>query len=80
MDFPDDTIRRAFIRSRGICECSHEAHGHQLSQCHIHVDWEKRGEKDEGGWEAKAIRPDEVGGAGNPDNCLILCWTCYRRG
>lgn len=78
-EFTEDTLRRAFIRCRGICECSDDAHDHLLSQCHIRVDWAKRGTSGEGGWEALAIDPDEIGGAGNPDNCLILCWECYRR-
>lgn len=78
MEFSDDALRLAFIRCRGFCECTIEEHGHLLARCHNRVEWEKRGRKDEGGWKAKAVDPDQLGGAGDPDNCLILCRECYR--
>lgn len=79
MDFSEQTLRLAFLRSQGLCECTVEDHQHGHFTCQSRLEWGKRGDNGEGGWTAKAVNPDELGGAGNPDNCLILCWDCYRR-
>ena len=79
MQFAEDTVRLAFIRCEGLCQCTDEEHPHGHFTCRTRLEWGERGNEAEGGWETKAIRPDEIGGAGNPDNCRILCWNCYRK-
>lgn len=78
VDFAEDALRLAFLRCEGKCQCIEEGHDHGHFTCKTKLEWSRRGKQREGGWKAKAIRPDELGGAGNPDNCLILCWECCQ--
>lgn len=79
MNFVEDTVRLAFLRCEGRCQCIEENHDHGHFTCGTQLTWAERGKRREGGWKTLAMSPDELGGAANPDNCLILCWSCYRR-
>lgn len=79
VNFVEDAVRLAFLRCGGLCQCIEEDHDHGHFTCKAPLTWDERGERREDGWNTLAIRPDELGGSANPDNCLILCWSCYRR-
>lgn len=79
MNFVEDAVRLAFLRCEGTCQCVQEDHDHGHFTCKVRLTWDERGERREDGWRTLAIRPDELGGAANPENCLIVCWSCYRR-
>ena len=73
MYFSDETIARAWNRTRGRCECRKRTHNHPYIRCSNALTWYNRGRPGRGAWEAHHIR--KTGGDGL-FNCEILCWDC----
>ncbi len=75
MDFSEDTVKQAWNRAGGRCECKRKTHGH-LDRCNKKLIWSKRGREDSGVWEAHHINrygPDTL------SDCEILCWNCHGK-
>ena len=74
MAFSDTTIKQAWARSGGRCECRRDVHEHGFSRCSNRLTLDKRGEDVKGGWEARRKKPS---GGDDLNNCEILCWDCF---
>ena len=78
MAFSEETVRQAWIRAGGRCECRRATHYHPYTRCNKELVWENRGrESGRGAWETH--HKD-----GNPNNdalsnCEILCWDCHKK-
>ena len=75
MAFSESTLKEAWEKAGGQCECSRRTHRHFYTPCGRLLNWAKRGEAAEGGWQAREI--DSFSGD-KADNCLILCIECYE--
>src|SRR5688572_10021371 len=71
----DQIVQHAWIRAAGFrdqdgarCECARTTHEHD-GRCQALLRWERRGDFEEGGWEA--AEPSSYAG------CQILCGECY---
>ena len=76
MAFSDETIRRAWQRAGGKCECRRRTHKHRYVRCNKQLVWANRGRSGRGRWEAH--HKSVSGGDGLP-NCEILCWDCHSK-
>ena len=80
MTFSDETVRRAWIRAYGRCECRREGHGHPFVRCNKELVWDNRGrESGRGAWEAHHRTSVDSGGTDDLSNCEILCWDCHSK-
>ena len=80
VEFPEEVVKQAFGAADYRCECLKLEHGHKYNSLCMHqVDWNKRGQPDEKGWQADFIVPPEKGGKPVIENCEILCWDCYTK-
>jgi len=74
--FSDKTIKEAWQRAEGRCECRLVPHEHPGGRCGKTLTWENRGKESPGGWEAycrsKICEDDALW------NLEILCWECYQ--
>ena len=78
MAFSDDTIRQAWSRAEGKCECRRSTHSHLYVRCNKILSWGNRGrESGIGAWEAHHITSVQSGGSDSLSNCEILCWDCH---
>ena len=78
VEFPVEVVKKAFGAADFRCECLIVEHGHSYnSMCMRVLDWNKRGQSTEKGWEAHFILNPENGGKTTQENCEILCWDCY---
>ena len=74
MAFSEETIKGAWSRSGGRCECRMRGHVHTFSRCNKPLVLANRGKTVYGGWEAHHKAAD----AGDDlANCLILCSECF---
>ncbi len=79
MPFAEDTVRQAWNRAGGRCECTRTTHGHG-SRCNKQLVWNNRGRNGGvGAWEAHHKVRVESGGSDALSNCEILCWDCHSR-
>ena len=76
MAFSDETLRRAWQRAGGKCECRRRTHKHPYVRCNKQLVWANRGRSGRGAWEAH--HKSATGGDGL-SNCEILCWNCHSR-
>lgn len=76
MAFSDFTVRWAWQRAGGACECRRITHGHSYVQCNKQLVWSNRGRDGRGAWEAH--HKNSVG-TDTLSNCEILCWDCHKR-
>lgn len=76
MAFSDDTVRRAWRRAGGWCECRRRTHNHPYVRCNKKLVWANRGRSGRGAWEAH--HKSATGGDGLA-NCEILCWDCHSK-
>lgn len=74
MVFPEDVVKRAWIRADGRCECKRTVCGHS-GRCSKLLKWESRGAESEYGWEAHHVNSN---GPDTFDNCEILCQPCHK--
>ena len=66
MAFADETVKLAWKRSGGKCECLRTAHKH-VGLCDKRLSWDSRGsEGGSGAWEARYISSDPSGSADRP--------------
>lgn len=76
MPFSEETIREAWMRAGGRCECRRYTHNHTGIRCNKELVWENRGrEAGRGAWEAH--HRSSTGGDAL-SNCEILCWVCHK--
>lgn len=78
MAFSEDTVKQAFQRSGGYCECDRSTHGHG-SHCNNQLVWENRGREGRGAWEAHHKHSVSADGPDSLSNCEILCWECHKK-
>jgi hypothetical protein len=75
MAFSETTLKEAWEKAQGQCECSRRTHRHFYTPCGRLLKWEKRGEDVDGGWQAREI--DTFAGD-IASNCFIICMECYQ--
>ena len=74
MAFASDTVKKAWERAGGQCECLRRTHSHFYTPCGKQLAWEMRGKAARGGWEA---HQSKIAGGDGLDNCEVLCWDCH---
>jgi hypothetical protein len=75
VEFPEQVVKKAFGAADFRYECLLVEHGHTYnSMCMRLLDWNKRGQDCEKGWEAHFIVSPENRGKTTQENCEILCW------
>ena len=81
MAFSDLTVRQAWARSGGRCECERTSHGHGYSgRCTQRLMWNQRGnDYSSYGWEAHHKTAVSSGGSDTLSNCEILCMSCHKK-
>ena len=75
MAFSDDTVRQAWNRSGGKCECRRTTCGHS-GRCNKSLLWGSRGAESEYGWEAHHVNSKDDDNS--LSNCEILCQRCHK--
>ncbi|MBU0581295.1 MAG: hypothetical protein KKA19_08970 [Candidatus Margulisbacteria bacterium] len=82
-EFSEDTIRLAWERAQGKCECGRSAHGHTHGKCTKPLAFEKRGKTGESGaWQVLRKNLIERMLKANSDDyhkCEILCMDCFGK-
>jgi len=80
IQFPEEIVKKAFLRANCRCQCERCDHDHGTFTCFKQILWEKRGNKKErSGWEAYYFVSPNKGGTPTIENCEILCWSCYSK-
>jgi len=79
MAFSEETVRKAWTRAEGKCECRRERHKHSYTRCNKQLVWENRGRDGPGKWEAHHRTAVASGGDDSLSNCEILCWDCHSQ-
>lgn len=81
MAFSDLTIRQAWQRSGGRCECERSSHGHGYTgRCTQRLMFNLRGnDYSPYGWEAHHKTAVSSGGSDALSNCEILCMSCHKK-
>lgn len=72
MPFSATTIKEAWERCNGVCECTDTAHGH-AKRCSTRLFWIQGGEL---GAAWKACRKKTTWGPDTLENCQIRCARC----
>lgn len=76
--FDDLTVKKAFKRSGGRCECTNTSCGH-TGQCSARFAFDDRATSDdESGWQAHHIKAQADGGSDAGSNGRILCVPCHK--
>ncbi len=79
MAFSIETVKRAFIRANGHCECRRMTCNHGIVRCNKPLNWQQRGNDNAyGGWEAHHRTAVASGGDDSLSNCEILCINCHK--
>lgn len=75
MAFTEETVKKAWNRADGKCECNRASHEHS-GRCSDLLVWGNRGREGLGAWEAH----HKDGNSNNDSlaNCEILCWECHE--
>ncbi len=76
MAFSDDTIRRAWNKAGGRCQCRRKTHNHRYIRCNKQLVFNNRGRTGRGAWEA---HHKSASGGDGLSNCEILCWDCHSK-
>ena len=76
MAFSEDTIKQAWARTDGRCQCQRTTHDHAFYRCIRKLSWSNRGRDGDGAWEAHHITTSDGDGL---SNCEILCWPCHKK-
>jgi hypothetical protein len=72
--FPEEVVKKAFLRANARCQCEREDHDHGTFTCFKQIIWENRGNKAErSGWNAHYFVSPEKGGKLTVENCEVLC-------
>lgn len=77
MAFSESTIKAAWERAGGKCECTRVTHSHG-TRCNKQLVWENRGREGRGKWEAHHKTAVSSGGNDNLSNCEIVCFECHK--
>ena len=78
MAFTENTLKLAWKRANGKCECKRSICGHGY-RCSKQLVWSNRGnDSARGGWEAHHIVSVRAGGSDALSNCQILCTECHK--
>lgn len=82
MAFSAETIRQAWARSGGRCECTRKGHDH-YGRCPKRLERSKQGcpstGSTQGHWEAHHLIAVASGGSDALSNCEILCCGCHAK-
>ena len=81
MAFSETTVRQAWARSGGRCECQRKScgHGTYSGRCSQLLLWDMRGnDYSSYGWEAHHKTAVSEGGGDYLSNCEILCMECHK--
>lgn len=79
MAFSEKTVRDAWFRAGGRCECGRKTCGHGSWRCGKILNWGSRGDDYTiGGWEAHHKVAVSSGGSDALSNCEILCMRCHK--
>ena len=79
MSFSESTVKEAWDRAGGMCECKRSRHVHD-SKCNKILLWNHRGDDDSPfGWEAHHKTAVSSGGDDTLSNCEILCIECHKK-
>lgn len=80
MAFSEVTVKQAWQRSGGKCECRREGHEHHYVRCNKELVWDNRGRNSgKGAWEAHHKTNVQSDGSDALSNCEILCWECHSK-
>ena len=79
MSFSEETIKAAWKRAGGKCECRRKRHNHPWIRCGKVLVLGNQGRKGRGAWEAHHVHTQASGGYDSLSNCEILCWECHRK-
>jgi len=77
MAFSDETVKKAWDRAGGKCECERTRHNHPTPHNKT-LRWESRGSSGPLGWQAHHGISVDSGGTDTLSNCEILCWDCHK--
>ena len=79
MAFSEDTVKRAFGRAKGQCECWRKTCGHD-GRCKASFTYSQRSTSgNDKGWQANHVLSSGPGGGGDGlENCEILCVPCHK--
>ena len=78
--FPEEVVKKAFLRANARCQCEREDDGHGSCTCFKQIEYKNRGnETERSGWQANYLVSPESGGKPTVENCEILCWDCYTK-
>ena len=79
-EFPEDVLKKAFLRANARCQCERDNHDHGAFTCFKQIIWENKGNSAvRSGWEAAYYVAPEKGGKPTLENCEILCMDCYTK-
>ena len=73
MAFSEDTLKKAFKRAGGRCECDRSAHDWHTRRCTKTFTEGKRGTE----WQAHHHVSVDAKGTDTLENCEILCVCCH---
>jgi len=76
--FPDDVVRKAWLRAGTRCECKRTTHKWHVGRCVQNLSWRDGGKETIVGWEAHHKVSQDKGGEDSLENCEILCMACYK--
>lgn len=80
MAFSEETVKQAWQRSGGKCECRRERHEHHYKRCGKDLVFANRGrDSGRGAWEAHHKTNVQSDGSDALSNCEILCWECHSK-
>lgn len=81
MAFSDATVKQAWERAGGRCECQRSRHNHGYTgKCDKLLLWSARGNDNSPyGWEAHHKTAVSSGGSDYLSNCEILCIDCHKK-
>jgi hypothetical protein len=70
--YSESTLREAWNRSGGRCECRKMNHGH-LGRCGRVLSWSRKGISGHSGWEINS-----KSGGDYASNVEVLCYFCHQ--
>jgi hypothetical protein len=73
--YTSDSVKKAWDRAGGRCECQRRTHPHGMERCGRYLVWENQGKGTQGEWVARKV---DSRGADVSGNYEILCTLCNK--